>query len=206
MYSNRQSKTPWVVAGGKIGELGHCTRCGEGLQIGGSQRIEIVTAAMNAFVKIHSTCRDTGRVEPKPDCAASWLHGRDTGTSSFEKLRARVEECLAEWIEEYGPAPEEESDIPVFRLTDKDVEELRGEVNENVLCCLDEDEHEARKTVSEFSHKIGDHVFEFSDSWEWECRDYTYHFIWCCYAIAWAVNKYDLSRKSEPMAACAAVS
>lgn len=24
-------ETPWVVAGGKIGELAHCTHCGEGL-------------------------------------------------------------------------------------------------------------------------------------------------------------------------------
>jgi hypothetical protein len=78
--ANRE--TPWIVAGGKIGEIGHCERCGEGLELGGPQRLEIVTAAMNAFVGIHKNCSDTGRVEPKAFTPREWLMGRDTGISS----------------------------------------------------------------------------------------------------------------------------
>ena len=49
----------WVVAGGKIGELGHCTRCGQGLSLGGGpQPIPIVSAAMKAFVGMHKNCRE----------------------------------------------------------------------------------------------------------------------------------------------------
>lgn len=29
------------------------------------------------------------------------------------------------------------------------------------------------------------------DSWEYDFTDYTYHFIWCCYAIQWGIMQYD---------------
>lgn len=29
------------------------------------------------------------------------------------------------------------------------------------------------------------------DLWEVSCLEYTYHFLWCCYAIQWAIGKYD---------------
>jgi hypothetical protein len=46
-------KVDWVVAGGKPGELGHCTRCGDGLSMEMPQRVKVVTTAMNAFVRAH---------------------------------------------------------------------------------------------------------------------------------------------------------
>jgi hypothetical protein len=33
--------------------------------------------------------------------------------------------------------------------------------------------------------------FSFRDSWEWDLKEYTYHYIWNCYAIAWAIKQYD---------------
>ena len=77
------SKTPWIVAGGKIGELGHCERCGRGLELGGSQPIPIVTAAMKAFVGMHKSCREGDFKEPPANTPKQWLNGRDTGTSSL---------------------------------------------------------------------------------------------------------------------------
>jgi len=77
-----QSKTPWVVAGGKIGEMAHCERCGDGLEIGGPQRLEIALAAMNAFIKIHKNCKVGVYKEPLTNTPQKWLRGRDTGISS----------------------------------------------------------------------------------------------------------------------------
>lgn len=31
----------------------------------------------------------------------------------------------------------------------------------------------------------------FSDFWDRNLEDYTYHFIWCCRAIVWAIERYD---------------
>lgn len=76
-----KSTQDWVVAGGKHGELAHCTRCGEGLTIG-TQRIEVVVAAGRGFTKAHAHCKP-GMSEEQVDSRLSWFHGRDTGTSSL---------------------------------------------------------------------------------------------------------------------------
>ena len=43
--------------------------------------------------------------------------------------------------------------------------------------------------------------FRFYDTWEWDLRDYTYQFLWCCHAIVWGVAQYDKSRQSPAVTA-----
>ena len=31
----------------------------------------------------------------------------------------------------------------------------------------------------------------FQDFWEHQVEDYTFHFLWCCHAIRWAIERYD---------------
>lgn len=38
----------------------------------------------------------------------------------------------------------------------------------------------------------------FEDVWEWRCDEYTFHFIWNLYAIAWAIRKYDAAKVAQP--------
>lgn len=47
------------------------------------QNLEVVTAAMKAFVRVHKRCRDTGRTEERPTSPREWIESRDTGTSSL---------------------------------------------------------------------------------------------------------------------------
>lgn len=35
------------------------------------------------------------------------------------------------------------------------------------------------------------------DFWEHSIEDYTYHYIWCCHAIVWAIAQYDASKGGE---------
>ncbi|MER9911646.1 hypothetical protein NKJ71_13535 [Mesorhizobium sp. M0050] len=35
---------------------------------------------------------------------------------------------------------------------------------------------------------------DFSDIWGRQLEDYTYHFIWCCRAIVWAIAQYDAAK------------
>jgi hypothetical protein len=78
-----ESKAKWVVVGGKTGEAAHCTRCGEGLSLGGSQPIYIAIAMMDAFVNHHIHCRENGFSEAPPQSVYEWFRGRDIGTSSL---------------------------------------------------------------------------------------------------------------------------
>lgn len=37
--------------------------------------------------------------------------------------------------------------------------------------------------------------FTFQEVYEIDMKVYSYHFIWCCYAIAWAIQQYDAAKK-----------
>jgi hypothetical protein len=78
----RKKEIEWVVAGGKVGELAHCTRCGQGLAINLPQLMTVMVAAMRAFAEAHSNCEPTW-TEPEPKTWREWAEGRDTGVSSF---------------------------------------------------------------------------------------------------------------------------
>jgi hypothetical protein len=118
-----------------------------------------------------------------------------------ESMETRVKETLAEWLDDED-------------LSEEDKEELREEVQSEVLDRIEGgNEHDSRRAVSEFSHTIGKykyvstrdliagvpkkHRYKFTDSWEWDCREYSFRFVWCCYAIAWAILKYDELKEAK---------
>ncbi len=72
--------------------------------------------------------------------------------------------------------------------------QLRNAVKMLVLSRAD-DEHEAMTAAINFRSKHGkDGEFTFSDAWEWSMEDYTHGFLWCLYAIAWGVQRYDAEK------------
>lgn len=40
--------------------------------------------------------------------------------------------------------------------------------------------------------------FRFRDIWEWDLRDYTEQFLWCCHAIRWGIAQYDAAKAVAP--------
>jgi len=54
---------------------------------------------------------------------------------------------------------------------------------------------EAAHDQCEFSQEIScwDHndLIDFSEWWDYDFESHTYHFIWCCYAIVWAIQQFD---------------
>ena len=83
MAGKRKRKGDWVVIGGKPGEIGYCTRCGQGLNINLPQPLDLLTEIMKAFVKIHFRCKPGQYVEKPATSPDEWANGRDTGTSSL---------------------------------------------------------------------------------------------------------------------------
>lgn len=61
-------------------------------------------------------------------------------------------------------------------------------------------EVEARAALDSFSFpavpKSGERAFQFSDTWEWDLTDYTWHFRWACHAIQWGIARYDEARQA----------
>ncbi|MBY0243513.1 MAG: hypothetical protein K2X55_29835 [Burkholderiaceae bacterium] len=51
----------------------------------------------------------------------------------------------------------------------------------------------------EFSHRPNSRdalrePWQFDDLWDHDYTEYTFHMVWCCYALAWAIEKYDAAR------------
>ena len=80
------------------------------------------------------------------------------------------------------------------RLPRTAVKAFREELEDSVLQYADDSEHEARKALSGFQHEIESHKLEFYDTWEWDFSEWTGRYIWCCYALAWAIRFYDKSK------------
>lgn len=105
---------------------------------------------------------------------------RCDGYKSFsaDKFKRIVNELVDNHIEE--------NEWPVAGVK---ATELRNAVHEQVLS-HSENGYDAHDAASSFEHD----GFEFRDFWEYDLSDYSYRFIWCCYALAWGVQKYDASK------------
>ena len=77
------------------------------------------------------------------------------------------------------------------RLKDAEASaDLREAVEEEVLSKIDDGEHAVCQAVYYFEHE----GFRFQDFFEQSLHDYTFHFIWCCYALAWGIKQYDAAK------------
>lgn len=54
-----------------------------------------------------------------------------------------------------------------------------------------------RQNSRRYSSTYREHVFEFTDSYEWDLTAYDWHFQVACHAIVWGINRYDEER-GEP--------
>ena len=93
-------------------------------------------------------------------------------------FRDAVKSEFDAWIESEEPSNETKARI---------WEELK----DRVLSCVDDGEHDAVRAAMDFEPDDSEVLFEMRDFYEHRLKDYTFHFIWCCYAIAWGVKTYD---------------
>ena len=59
---------------------------------------------------------------------------------------------------------------------------------------VSEYEETARPALNAFEHA----GFTFSDTWEWDLRDWTWSYLWSCCAIRWGITQYQ-SAVSRPL-------
>lgn len=77
------------------------------------------------------------------------------------------------------------SSLDGYELSDQQKSDIVEALEEEVFG--EEDESAARRALSDFKHDD----FTFSDSWEIGGKGYTYHYLWCLYAIVWGIQQYD---------------
>ena len=107
---------------------------------------------------------------------------------SEEKFNRIVAEYLVQWVRENA-----------CRTTKEQRRELwNSVVSEVIYADGDSGGHRKQSAAYDFYHFVNDDVgnFEFVDLWEHDFTEYTYRFMWCCYALGWGVLKYDEVRKS----------
>lgn len=121
--------------------------------------------------------------------------GRKGGYSEFspEKFREHVEEQIETWVQEYhnGNNFYDCDDEEVAAARKSFETELRGAVKNEIYLYIDDGPHELYKALNDFEFKSVSYNYQFQDAWEWSCEDFTLRFLWCCYALAWSIKKYD---------------
>lgn len=113
---------------------------------------------------------------------------RPEGVKEFcrEKFEAAVRAEFNLWKSQNAPSAEKAGEV--WEAIDNEI--LGDEINSV---------ESAQRAVFEF-HFDGA-APDFSDFFEIEIERYTYHFLWCCAAVAWAVAFYDAHRPDVSSAA-----
>jgi hypothetical protein len=115
-----------------------------------------------------------------------------------------AQKCVAadrEGITEYSPdllrQQVEEETLGWFQgLSDAEARVLRAEIAD-LLDDAGNVEEVVREKLDEFRPKIGNSVFEFTDTCEWNLHEFTHRFLWACHAITKANRLYYLDANTK---------
>lgn len=102
-------------------------------------------------------------------------------------FREAVKSEFDAWVESEDPSDETKSKI-------------WEELEDRVLYFVDEGEYAAVRAAMDFEPDDSEVLFEMPDFYEHRLKDYTFHFIWCCYAIAWGIKTYDEAKEAVTIA------
>lgn len=119
-------------------------------------------------------------------------NGRRGGSATefdADRFRAVINEYRLEWVRENR-----------HRTTKDERRELWEEIDRDVLGELDNSGQAAMTAAYRFSYSTDHAAFEFADLFEHDFERFTYHFVWCCYALAWGIAMYDRITESQEAA------
>lgn len=121
--------------------------------------------------------------------------GRSKGGAmefSKERFTEVINEYRVEWMRNSRLA-----------LTKEQRRELWEAVQDEVLNHID-DADLVQRNAYEFNWSAGRFLpgtypsYQFDDLFDHRFDDYTFHFLWCCYALAWGIEKYDEAKEQTP--------
>ncbi len=122
---------------------------------------------------------------------------------SGESFRTNVKEAFDNWVESNKPYADDDCEDCTKEQReafDEAKAELWEALSDDVLSCTGDGDVRAFDAAREFQWEKENWHFSMEDCWEWRCNEYTLHFIWCCYAIAWGIKTYDESKAATTVA------
>jgi len=85
------------------------------------------------------------------------------------------------------------------RAIDKEQRKALWEDLDDLLADLEGNSDVDYRLVNDWSWKPAGcderHGYYFEDLWDHNFSDYTFHFTWCCYALAWGIELYDKTKE-----------
>lgn len=105
-----------------------------------------------------------------------------------DEFRKRIKEELEQAIQDMG---------------EEEAEELRNDINLDILGEADNGEHAAWAAVYNWNDDRLN-LQDFGECYN-SCREYTVHYIWRCHAIAWGIQQYDAHKAAATQQATHAV-
>lgn len=85
-------------------------------------------------------------------------------------------------------SPNKAKQVLVGWVEDLEDQGLVESVRDDLFGAADDGEHSLRQAVEDFNDE---HDSPFMDFFEADLTDYSYRFLWCCYAIVWGIKQYD---------------
>lgn len=85
-----------------------------------------------------------------------------------------------------------------YKTTKDERRELWEAVKDEVLDA-DSDSGGHRKQIAayEFHYQVNDRLaFCLQDFWDHQFTEYSFRFVWCCYALAWGIQQYDEAKQT----------
>lgn len=151
---------------------------------------------MFEFFRMEDDAREraAGRLESLAINPSYWAEklqadARGGGHTEFaeDQFRAAIKEGFDYWVEENC-------------INDDVRDKAWSEVEDEILFVLDDGEEVARNAAANFSFEPGlmhGGALEFNDLWEHKFQKHSYHYEWCCYALAWGVDQYDTWKEAQ---------
>lgn len=122
--------------------------------------------------------------------AQYWAEKEQSGT---ELRRYDVEQ-----VERHVHEAVDAEDLACSGRTPEEIELIQEAAAELLKDWYLSSEHHAHALLAEFRVRLNPdepdepaRFFTFHDTWEWNLREYTTQYLWCCEAIAWAIASYD---------------
>jgi hypothetical protein len=112
-----------------------------------------------------------------------------------------AEKCYAQdrdGVKRYSPEKARQQIVDYLEAVDAD-DVVKQAVEDELLFAMDDMGEEGfRSEVDSFSCENADGgEFRFHDFYEYDLTEYSFRFIWCCYAMSWGIRQYDLMKGEQ---------
>lgn len=119
-------------------------------------------------------------------------HGRSVRVHSETVYRARLDEALAEYEEEYPELlAKHQRDYAGLRWPEAPM--TPDAARQLVKDYEDDDRLRFEDGARELNSEL-ERAGVVDETWEWTFTDYDWPFLWACHAIVWAIDQYDQAK------------